>query len=321
MKKLRDPDTAIYTAIQKYIHKAEENLSENSARERKRALRDNFPRIVEQYSIERVEEIHTDLVEEYVDMRREDGVTDMTIKGEVNYIRGLCNHYNHTDFLAIYSFSDLNLSTDSVVEKSTEEKGISKEGYKKVLQEAETLRDELIVRLGWDTGARRKEIAKIDLEDIEYDEIELNTAKRDSTNKHQTKRTVYLSIETAEKLRRYIEFERDSYGGAGSTDALLVTQRGRIHPHSLNRVFTKLCEKAGVQKKLGTNAKGQEMNLYTYHSLRHAFAVQRLDEGMQLKYIADLMGDTVQSVSDTYLQTSQEQLRQAEEKYRPNVRI
>jgi len=47
--------------------------------------------------------------------------------------------------------------------------------------------------------------------------------------------------------------------------------------------------------------------------------MQRFKNGMNLKMIADLMGDSVQTISDTYLQTSVEERKQSNMDHRPNV--
>lgn len=321
MKQLRSPDEEVYTAIREYVKESEHNNTYHTTRERRRALQRHFRPLLYEYDINRVEDISPDLVEEFVKQRREHGAHGNTITHEVNYIKGLCAYYNHTEFLSAFDMGELNIDTKTIVESSTENKSLSQDEYKKVVREADTLRNELVVRIGWDTGARRSEVSKINVENIDYQEVTINSAKSQNSSNNEEERVSFLSVQTAEKVREYREFERDTYGGSSSTDALFVTQRGRMSPHRLNEIFKELCEDAGIQKELAKNAKGDQLNLYTYHSLRHSFCVQRLKQNMPTKLIADLIGDTVQSVSDTYLQTSKEDLRKAENEYRPTVRI
>ena len=312
MRQLRNPDTDLRKAIKEYIEEAEENKTKHTVRERRRALKQHFPKVHTKYDIQQVGDISPDLVEEYVKIREKEEVSGNTIKSEVNYIVGLCRRYNHRTFLNLFDYGELEIETTTIVEQSTEEKGISLEEYKQVLKEADSLRNELVCRIGWETGCRRSEVSQIDIQDINHDEIQIKTSKKDNSY-----RTVFLSLQTAELVRKYIEFERKSYAGHTDTDALLVTERGRMHPHTINNIFVRLCENAGIQQSLGENAKGDNMNLYTYHSLRHSYAVQRLNAGMSIKHIAEIMGDTVQSVSETYLQVSKQDLKNAEQEYRP----
>lgn len=319
MKALRNPSTEIAEASNSYIQDAKTNDSHHTVRERQRAIRHFIQKIAWEYSLNHIEDIHPDHVEEYVKIRRREGNSDITIKGEVNYIRGLCSYYNHTDFLNIFQMQDLQLSSKTIVERSPETPWLSIEEYQKLVSECSSLREELICRIGWETGVRRSEASSIDVNDIDGRTIQIESSKRGKHNSE--KRTVYIRADTKAMIHRYINSERNSYSSNTETDALFITERGIMHKHTINEIFKSIAHDAGIQKSIGENSKGDNLNLYTYHSLRHSFAIHRLENGINLQHLSDLLGDTVQTVSETYLQSSNKQLKRANESTRPNVNL
>lgn len=319
MKAIRNPSTTIAEASNKYIQDAKTNDSHHTVRERQRAIRHFIQKICWEYSLYKIEDIHPDHVEEYVNIRRREGNSDITIKGEVNYIRGLCSHFNHTNFLNMFKMKDLQLSSKTIVDRSAETPWLSIREYQKVIAECSSLREELICRVGWETGIRRSEASSIDTTDIDGRTIQIESAKR-GKNDSET-RLVYVRADTKAMIHRYIKSERNSYPSHTDTDALFITERGRMHKHTINEIFKKIVEEAGIQKTVGENSKGDTLNLYTYHSLRHSFAIHRLENGINLQHLADLLGDTVETVSENYLNSSRKQLERANESTRPNVNL
>lgn len=308
------PDTEISEAIDEYISDAE-NMSESTYDKRNRILKDNIAPIVEEYNIQKINDWHPDHFQEYVDLRRNEGVSDVSISNEINHIQGLIRKYNYYEFLQFFERSELDLSTRTNVEKKAESiPSISEKEYRTLLRECDSLRNELIFRIGWETGVRRSEMAKIDISDIDGDEITIDSAKKQD----EEERTVFLDLSTESKVQQYIRTERKSYASHADTDALLITSSGRIHAHTINNIIVRTAERAGIQETIGTDSDGNELNRITSHSLRHSFALKRLEEGMNIKYISQIMGDTVQSVSETYLQTDKDALKKANKENRPN---
>jgi len=233
----------------------------------------------------------------------------------------MLSDFNHTDFLQIFSLKDLKLNTKTNVQRTDKQvKSINKDEYKQLLEEAKCLRDELIFRIGWETGARRSEIANIDISDIDFEEreIEIDSAKTKSGKYEE--RTVFFDFNTKVKLQKYIDVDRNQYPNSEDLDALFLSHDGmRLSHEHVNHKIANSAERAGIQEVIGTNSKGHDIRRVTAHTLRHSFAVQRLRNEMPLKLIADIMGDSISTVSETYLQTTKEDLKEANQKYRPNI--
>lgn len=314
MKAVYTPDTDIETAIESYIEDADSHASE---RERKRIL-PQFVEILnsEGIELETVEDIHPDHISIYSTNRKNSGVREATISNEINPIQGLTRKYNHFDFLNLFNKSDLKLNTNTVIQDSDKVPHIKTDEYIKMLQSTDSLRNECILRILWETGVRRSECSKIDIEDIDFNEnkITIDSAKSNDT------RSVWFDFSTEQKLRTYINRHRDTIYPNPETDALFINWQGtRLTPHAINSNIVKIAERSGVQDSLGENAKGDSLNRVTAHSFRHSFAVQRLQNGCSIKYIADMLGNTVKTTANTYLQTDDEDIKEQNERYRPKV--
>lgn len=316
MKPINSREKSIEEAIEGYVEDAKDKgLTHSTVKKRKRIPRDFYENVLQEHDIERIEEVHPDHIEQYVTYRRGHGVSDLTIRNEVTTIQGMLSTYNHSEFMVVFSMEDLGLDTKTNIQKQGDTvPSISKSEYRKLLEGAECLRDEIIFRIGWETGVRRSEMARIDVSDIKFDEreININESKKDGT------RTVFFDFSTEQKLKRYIKINRRKYPNADELDALLVSHDGmRLSHEHVNHIIADTAERVGIQEVIATNSKGHKIRKVTSHSLRHSFAIQRLKNEMPLKMIADIMGDSPDTVAETYLETDKEDLKEANKKYRP----
>lgn len=319
MKPINSRQKSIEEAIEGYVEDAEnKDLTHSTVKKRKRIPRDFHENILKELDreINSIKDIHPDHIEAYVDYRREQGVSDLTIRNEVTTIQGMLSTYNHSEFMVVFSMEDLGLDTKTNIQKQGDQvPSISEEEYRKLLEGAECLRDEIIFRIGWETGVRRSEMARIDIDDIKFDQrdIEIKQSKTSGT------RTVFFDFGTEQKLKRYIKINRRKYPNSDDLDALFVSHDGmRLSPEHINHIIADTAEEVGIQEVIGTNSKGHKIRKVTSHSLRHSFALQRLKAEMPLKMIADIMGDSPDTVAETYLETDTDDLREANKKYRPN---
>ena len=318
MKSIRNPDTQVSVAIENYIEDAETNskTSYSVVKKRKRYPQLFKKKVLDVYDVTKIKEIHPQHIEEYYKLRSKDGIADITIRNEIMTLRGLMTYYDHREFLESFDIGELELDLRTQIQKTDEVPSISKEEYKKLLDGAKCLRDEVLFRIAWETGCRRKEIQNINISDINWDKnkITIQEAKKDGT------RGVYFDFTTKQKLKQYIEVERHKYQNSTKLDALFLSIHGnRLTGNHINRKIANTSEEVGIQEEIGENAEGNIMRRVTAHSMRHSYALTRLHNGMSLKLIADSMGDSVETVSETYLETSEEDIKQANEEYRPKI--
>ena len=94
------------------------------------------------------------------------------------------------------------------------------------------------------------------------------------------------------ELRRVLEYHLEHYAG----DRYLIRLPGRdepIHPTTAQKWVGQAFAASGI-------AYGREGDGLTYHDLRHTFASWLVQRDVQLKKVAELLGNTIQEVDRTY---------------------
>jgi integrase/recombinase XerD len=173
------------------------------------------------------------------------------------------------------------------------------------------LRNELLIRLLYQTGLRRGEMAETRLEDIDTDERAINVhAKKTHLN-----RTVYYQPSLDTLLSRWINVERKALATAGSEYLFPTYKTERISPEQISRTVKKAADAAGLQSHVYTNAAGHEQMKVTAHTLRHSFAVQSVKNDMNTRFLQKLMGHAKIETTERYLRVADSDIRDAARKY------
>jgi len=138
-----------------------------------------------------------------------------------------------------------------------------------------------IVLFGCDSGLRISEPLSLELSDINFytHEFTVRKSKRDKT------RVVPMTERLEACLKQYIEEEN-------VTEGKLFTMK----ENGVRDYLKKRYEKVGLVWNQETG--------HVYHSLRHSFATELLDNGENPKVVADLLGDKVSTVMENYAHSS-----------------
>jgi site-specific recombinase XerD len=161
------------------------------------------------------------------------------------------------------------------------------EEIRALLQAAKTLKHRAILATLYATGLRRGEVARLKVEDIDSQRMFL----RVSRGKGGKDRNVMLSPRLLKLLRNYYrEYWPKTWLFFG------LRRKRHISPHTLGVIIAKTRERAGIKKRISC------------HSLRHAFAVHLLDQGVDLRKIQLLLGHRWISTTTIYLHISGHQL-------------
>lgn len=139
------------------------------------------------------------------------------------------------------------------------------------------LRNRLMVELAYGSGLRRKEMAMLDIEDVNLSEQTVCVRK----GKGGKMRIIPVTHRAVETLRAYLQ-ERGNES-AVARGSLLVSfhKKRRLHPGSVGQLF-----------KVATG--------YNAHSFRHACATHLLRAGCDLRYIQQLLGHTNITTTQVY---------------------
>jgi len=203
----------------------------------------------------------------------------------------------------------------------TEVRYLEVEEYEALRDAASKLRNRLVIEILWETGVRAVEAVSIRLRDIDREErkIKIDSAKKGELSASQT-RKVYYSRKLERTLTEWIDRGgRSRYLGAesGQGHLLITKEADRMARNRVGEIVTDLASEAGIQEVLYEDQSGTERRRVTPHALRHSFAVHRVKNGMPLVYLQDLLGHEDIEVTRKYLQFRDDDIAEAERKYRP----
>ena len=173
------------------------------------------------------------------------------------------------------------------------------------------LRNELIIRLLYQTGLRRGELAETRIEDIDTDERAINV----HATKTHLNRTVYYQPSLDTLIHRWLNVERKALATAGSEYLFPTYKTDQLKGHQISRTVRKAADSAGLQSHVYTNAAGHEQMKVTAHVLRHSFAVQSLKNGMDTRTLQKLMGHAKIDTTERYLRLAKSDVRESARRY------
>lgn len=161
----------------------------------------------------------------------------------------------------------------------------------------------LLIKLLWYTGLRVSEAVRIKLTDFEDPEtFRGNQGERRirvRAIKTKTNRAVYYPPELAEDLDRWVNgTDRDFVLGERDSSVYLFPSPSlsaedpddHVHGRSVNDVVRQAAQGAGIQEPLYEDKNGNTQWKITAHSLRHGFAEASLENGQDLRTLAELLG-------------------------------
>ncbi|WP_435118014.1 tyrosine-type recombinase/integrase [Halolamina sp. C58] len=175
---------------------------------------------------------------------------------------------------------------------------------------APRLRNELIIRLLFDCGFRRGELANAKVEHVnEDDTIRIPPRKSEG-------RIVGFREDTSLLLDRWLNRGgRESMTYAPDSDFLFPTNYGEhISGNYLNRMVKKAAENAGIQETAAIYSNGREQHKITAHTLRHSFAMDKLKK-VDVVTLQKLMGHSELDTTMIYVNMSDEEAKEKSKRF------
>ncbi len=233
--------------------------------------------------------------------------TRMDIEGFMNYLAG----QNMTGVTRVrklaairkfFAFLEVNTiiannPANTVKGARREEKEPSvlyKEQYKALLFEASTsLRDYAIIMTFLQTGLRLSELANLKIDDIDFENklliVRQGKGKRD--------RQIPLVDEEIKALQNYIHYRNTEL--IIDDDILFLAKNGTsLNVSTIKYIVAKYIKKAGIRKKASV------------HTLRHTFGTHKIDKGMSIATLQELMGHKKKETTLKYIHMAKTNLRQ-----------
>ena len=135
------------------------------------------------------------------------------------------------------------------------------------------------------TGVRVSELVNLDISDVCFD-----TSSFIVTRKGGDEQEIFMPLQVENELYEYIQ-ERKKIESPKDKDALFLSRQGkRMTVSSVEKMIKKYCLAAGITDPDKTRP----------HALRRTFACRLLEEGVDIKMVAELMGHKNIEVTHKY---------------------
>ncbi|KKT69548.1 MAG: putative integrase [Candidatus Uhrbacteria bacterium GW2011_GWF2_44_350] len=156
---------------------------------------------------------------------------------------------------------------------------LSREEIQRLLENIANLKHKTLIALAYGAGLRVSEAVKLKIRDLDLagNLIQVKEAKG------QKDRITVFSEKLHDDVVTLI-------AGRAGEDFVFASERGgRLSTRSAEKIFERAVAKAGVIKKA------------TFHSLRHSFATHLLENGVDVRYVQELLGH--QNIRTTQIYT------------------
>ena len=154
------------------------------------------------------------------------------------------------------------------------------------------IRDRLIIELLYSSGLRSMELINLSEFMIDIEEREIRVI-----GKGDKERITFFSENAKKWLIKYIEEKKRQYENY-TREVLIVNSKGKkLTTRSLRRLISVHAHEAGIQKEI------------TPHVFRHSFATELLNNGVDIRYLQELLGHSSIATTQVYTHVSKAFLR------------
>src|SRR3989344_4633162 len=156
---------------------------------------------------------------------------------------------------------------------------LSRSEVKQILESIKNTKHRLIISLSYGAGLRVSEVIDLRVRDVDLDELTIHI-KQAKGKKDRI--TVF-----PEKLKTDMQ---NLIAGKDKKDWVFASERGgKLTTRTAQKVFENSIKKTGIKKSA------------TFHSLRHSFATHLLENGIDVRYVQELLGH--QNIRTTQIYT------------------
>jgi integrase/recombinase XerD len=253
-----------------------------------------------------IEEATTEDVRDHLDWLHSEGYAEDSLKGSRSAISQYWQVMDVDGDNPVDGIVE-SWTTKSDKEKATREKRyyLTREQVADLIENVPepTTRNEIVVKLLYQTGCRRSELATIRVEDVDREGRTITVWDE----KDDEPRVVAYQPSLDTPLSVWLDVKRPQVHGAGESPYLLPTRQSEhISGETIRKVVKTAAENAGIQDSYGEDAKGRERALITPHVLRHTHAVHAAENGVPAPHLKQTLGHTKIDVTQIYLEIAQD---------------
>ncbi|NLK62338.1 MAG: tyrosine recombinase XerC [Fusobacteria bacterium] len=162
------------------------------------------------------------------------------------------------------------------------------------------IRDRAIIELLYSSGMRAQELLDINYNLINFDEREIRII-----GKGEKERITFFSNSAKEWLLKYLSEKKRLFPNNDDTSFFLNAKGGSITDRSLRRNISEYAKKAGIEKDVSP------------HTFRHSFASYLLNEGVDIRYLQELLGHSSITTTQIYTHVGKKFLKEVYLKTHP----
>ncbi|WP_257298338.1 tyrosine-type recombinase/integrase [Haloarchaeobius sp. FL176] len=180
------------------------------------------------------------------------------------------------------------------------------------------IRNELIIRLLFNCGFRRGELAACKVKHIDKEDKSIFIPPRKSD---KSRIVSYNEDYIGFQLSQWLDYGgRESMTYADESEYLFPTNNSiHISGDYINQMVKKTAEKADLQETLNEYADGREIHKVTAHTLRHSFAMQSIKSDIHVKTLQTLLGHDELDTTLIYLQQSKDEAKEESRLFNPEA--
>jgi len=239
-----------------------------------------------------VTKITTDDIREYiVYIAEERQVMESTLRTQINTLRSFFGWLNMEEIIKKNPMLKIKGTRN---DKMNTRKGLTQEELERLRNACANYRERALVEFLVSTGCRLSEVAEIELDDMRFLERSVTVI-----GKGNKERTAYFTVRAKLVIEEYVMRRK---GGS----ALFASSKSPYQP----------LKARAIQKIIQTIGERAELNRKVHpHLLRHTFASNALNSGMDITIIQRLLGHEDISTTQIYAKISQETVIHAYEKF------
>lgn len=145
---------------------------------------------------------------------------------------------------------------------------LSKKEILKIVAQIKNPKHSLMIRIAYSSGLRVSEVVNLKVRDVDF---ESNTIMI-RNGKGRKDRLTVLSEKIKPDLQKFVVFKN-------LHDFVFASERGgKLTTTTLQKIFQRALVKSKIKKSA------------TFHSLRHSFATHLLENGVDIRYVQELLG-------------------------------
>jgi len=164
---------------------------------------------------------------------------------------------------------------------------LSRKEIVRLLEEVKNKKHRLMISVVYGSGLRVSEIINLKINDLDLEELVIHI-KQGKGNKD---RITVVPDKLKGNLLHLVSNEK-------SSDFVFESARGgRLSARTAQKVFSNALKKAGIKKQA------------TFHSLRHSFATHLLENGVDVRYVQELLGHRNIQTTQIYTKVTNPKLK------------